>query len=231
MGDYREFSNEPEEALRTSIAGLLKESWSAMPCIITEDSDGHTCSAQPTIKRRVDNADGTTTYEDHPVHVDVPVHFHSGGGTTFTHPVKKDDEGILVYASRNIDGWHQSGGTQQPLDDRMNHQADAMYIPGIRSTPRKLDPPPSTTSSQMRSDDGKHIVDLHPQNGLSLKSSMQVTLDAPSHTIKGSLTIQPDDNGNGGNVMINKLGSTGKGSGGSLIAQLSVTSPEGKVGP
>lgn len=166
--DQREYVRDPEEVLRTVVAGLMRGYWTAMPCTMTEDTkDGHSCVPLPTIKRSVtDPVTGTVSYVDHQVHPDVPVHFAGGGGVTATHPVKKGDEGLVVYADRALDSWRTQGGTAQPIDDRMHHLGDGTYIPGVRSDPRKLQQV-SNDAHHVRSDDKKHVSELHPQTGIS----------------------------------------------------------------
>ena len=120
--------------------------------------------------------DGTRELTQLPVLSDCPIHHMGGGGVTVTHPHKEGDEGIALFCGRSLDAWHQQGGIQSQVDARMHSLSDAIYIPGIRSTPRKLENV-STTSTQMRSDDGKHMFDLHPKNGPSMAA------DGGKHTI------------------------------------------------
>lgn len=51
--------------------------------------------------------------------------------------------------------------SKNPIATRAGSQSDGFYIPGVRSTPRKLKNW-SGKSTQMRSDDGKHFVDIDP---------------------------------------------------------------------
>jgi hypothetical protein len=159
-------------AVRIAIEGALKSFWTAMPAIVQKLSNGHTMTAQATINGIQRQFDGTLKNAPLPPFDDVPVHFPGGGGVTATHPVATGDEGLVVFASRNQDSWHQSGGTNNdPMDARTYHLADGRWIPGGRSDPRKMNPPPSTSSHQTRSDDGNHVSDVHPQNGITHSST------------------------------------------------------------
>lgn len=230
MPDQREFFDDPEEAFRSAWAGVRSHMFTALPCIVAEDSDGHTVKLQIAVKQQVsDPTYDQTTYRDFPLLVDVPVQHPGGGGISCTFPIKKGDEILAIFSSRAIDAWHQSGGTQKPIFNRFHSLSDAMALPGWRSTPRKI-PNVSTTAAQLRTDDANHVVSLDPASGLSLKSTMQVQLDAPNHVIKGMLTVQPDDQGNGGNIHVKKIGDKGTGNGGNVMADQSVNSPEGSVG-
>jgi hypothetical protein len=168
--DIRELTEDPEETFRTAVAGLLKNTWTAMPTIVRQDSDGHTVTHQPAIQRKViDPYSGQVTYEDHPQYPDGVVHYPSGGGHSFTHPVSQQDEGVSLFMSRNLDSWRQSGGSQQPIDDRMHSLGDAVFIPGVRSDPRKLYQV-ATDAAHVRSDDKKHVHEVSGTTGVKSKS-------------------------------------------------------------
>jgi hypothetical protein len=177
--DQREYIHDPEETLRTVFAGLMRNVWTAMPSVMTEDTkDGHRCVPQPSIKRSVtDPVTGLVSYVEHQIHPDVPIHYAGGGGVTATHPIKKGDEGTTLYASRAIDAPMQQGGTAQPIDDRQHHLGDGIFMPGIRSDPRKLQQV-SNDAHHVRSDDKKHVTEVHPENGITHHSSDPSTAPA-----------------------------------------------------
>ncbi len=169
--DKREYISDPEEALRASVAGLMREYAFAMPCVMSADTqDGHRCVPQPSIQRSVtDPITGLQTFLDHPLAPDVPIHYAGGKQVVATHPVAKGDEGIVVYADRAIDATMQQGGTAQPIDDRQHHRGDGTYIPGIRSDPKKL-MQVDNDAHHVRSVDKKHVSEVHPDNGITHKS-------------------------------------------------------------
>ena len=163
MPDQRELFDDYEEAFRSAWAGVRSHMWTSLPVMFSADSaDGHTGSLQATVKRADDNPTyDQTTYSPIPVLADVPIHHPGAGGISSTFPCKEGDEGIVLFASRSIDGWHQSGGVQQPIFDRLHSLSDAMVIPGMRSDPRKLQQV-SSTSNQTRTDDKKSVIDHGP---------------------------------------------------------------------
>lgn len=168
-------------AVKEAIRGELSKVWTAMPAISQQQSDGHTGQFQAAINGIQTLIDGTIKNLGLPQSLDAPIHFAGGGGVTHTHPVAKDDEGILLFMARAQDTWHQSGGTNNnPIDQRMFDLSDARYIPGGRSNPRKMKPAPSTSSSQVRSDDGNHVSDVHPKNGITHASTSKVATSAGS---------------------------------------------------
>jgi len=178
MADIRETQSDFEEMMRTATAGDRRTIYIMQPVTITEDSDGHVASAQPTIQGAVTDPTGKVTYENLPVLNDLPVIYPQGGGHTLTFPIKKGDEAFVIHAHRPIDAWHQNGGTDnKPIDARLHSLSDGMVLVGVRSTPRKLNPKPSTDSTQLRSDDGKHFVETAKDRGV------KVSVDNGAHTI------------------------------------------------
>ena len=175
----------PTDALRSAIKAELSQVWTALPVMAQAGSDGHTAGLQSAINQQVYAQDGITLISTAMAAFgDVPVHFPGGGGVTSTHPIAAGDEGIAIFMSRGQDLWHELGGAQDPVDARSHHLSDARYIPGGRSNPRKMSPAPSTSSAQHRSDDGNHVHDIHPANGLHSASTAKV-----AHTCGGSSTF------------------------------------------
>jgi len=166
--DQRARFTDFDELLETVRDTVLNGLHIAIPVAVDEDSaDGHTVKLKALIKTVRKHPDGREELLDFPPFTDVPIQFHSGGGVTTTFPIKKALEGIYLISSRGFDAWHQQGGAQPAIDARRNSLSDGFFIPGVRSNPNKLKNV-STTSAQTRSDDGKHVFDLHPQNGPSL---------------------------------------------------------------
>lgn len=160
MADPRERFNDTEEALRAVAERESNTKWTALPVKVVEDSDGHIVKLQPTIKGAIQSSDGSISNTNMPEMGMVPIHFPAGGGFTITHPVKKDDEGIAIFSSRCIDGWWKDGGIQPEPYHRQNNLSDAMYIPGIRNKPRKLNPYASKDTLQIRSDDQHFYIEI-----------------------------------------------------------------------
>lgn len=155
-----------EETVESILDRRLTSLHTAVPVRVVKDSDGHTVSLQPLLKRMFQTPDGKQTLVDFPILTDIPINFASGGGTTFTHPIKEKDEGMALIASGSIDAWFQNGGEQPEMDARRHSLSDAIYLPGVRNTPRKLKDV-STTAAQIRSDDGKHYSELDPKKGIT----------------------------------------------------------------
>ena len=164
-------------SLRDVVEARMAQTWTALPVIVKKASDGHTAQMQSAINQMVYDVDGVTLLSAAMAEFqDAPVHFAGGGGVSSTHPVNSGDEGIALFMSRGQDNWHEQGGFQYPVDARMHHLSDARFIPGGRSNPRKMNPAPSSDSAQHRSDDGNHVHDIHPTNGLHSASTVKVAV-------------------------------------------------------
>ena len=131
--------NDLEAAIGAALRGALAQTWTAMPAIIGDfDPVAMTCTAQPAIRARITTPEGREQNATLPLLVDCPVYFPSGGNCTLTFPVKPGDECLVVFASRCIDAWWQSGKVQNQAEVRMHDLSDGFVYVGVRSQPRVL---------------------------------------------------------------------------------------------
>lgn len=186
------------ESLADDIQSRIR---TAIPVKPTQTSDGHTISLQPLTMLTRRKADGSMEKTALPVLSDVPINHHGGGGITTTHAHTPSDEGVYLVADRAIDAWHQNGGEQGAVDARMHSLSDGVYIPGLRSDPRKLKGV-STNSTQTRTDDKQTLHDVshtavtairetaaHQVNGAAVQSEKggsQHAVDAQGVQQRGS---------------------------------------------
>jgi len=184
--DRRERINDPVEATRAALDGKQAEMWTALPGIIESyDAERQTCTVQPAIKGKVESQGGEVSSVALPVLVDVPVVFPGGGGVVVTFPIAAGDECLVVFASRCIDAWWQSGGVQEALEARMHDLSDGFAIVGPRSQARKLEDV-STDEAQVRNDAGTMVLSFNPETG-------RITMTAPGgfHVV-GAITATGD---------------------------------------
>lgn len=133
--NYEQSLATPETAADRQIQQDRLNLHTALPAkVVSFDPANQTVTLAIQIKMQL--ADGTGA--DIPPLVDVPVSFPRGGGFAVTFPLKAGDEGIAIFSERCIDGWWHSGGASLPLDFRLHDLSDAMFIPGICSTPRAI---------------------------------------------------------------------------------------------
>ncbi|HIF6263887.1 TPA: Gp138 family membrane-puncturing spike protein [Raoultella ornithinolytica] len=167
----------------------------ALPGIIRSfDSETVTCDVDIAVTLRMTKAG--TLYEDfqyefarYPILVDLPVVFPRGGGVTLTFPVKEGDECLIVFSSRSIDFWWQSGGVQERADGRVLDLSDAFVIPGPQSQVKRISGI-STTAAQLRTDDGSAFIEV-ASNGAVTITSPQTTVNGPFH-VNGEITSTGD---------------------------------------
>ena len=160
----QERTNDPELAFRQSFRGSQAEIWTALPGIVQSfDAAAQTCVVQPTIMMPIRGEDEQFVATALPLLTDCPVHFPSGGNCTLTFPVKVGDECLVVFSSRCIDSWWQSGGVQEQAERRMHDLSDGFVFVGVRSQPRTI-PGISTSVTQLRSDDGAAFFELDPSS-------------------------------------------------------------------
>ncbi|EMP5823336.1 translation initiation factor IF-2 [Klebsiella aerogenes] len=187
----------------------------ALPGIIQSfDPDSVTAVVQPAIRYVERDNDGATETQDYPLLTDVPVIFPRGGGCTLTFPVKEGDECLVIFGDRCIDFWWQSGGIQEPVDDRMHDLSDAFCIVGPQSQAKKISGI-STTSAQLRTDDGAAFIELSSGHDVTVKTPGKLTASADGGTEITSPEIILN-----GNVTINGNLSQGMGDSGGAATML-----------
>lgn len=158
--DARERMNDPIVGLSVALSGWQSKIQTAVPGIIQSfNPDDMTCTVQPAINGQVRDETGGLTGVELPLLVDCPVQFPAGGGCTLTFPVKKDDECLVVFSSRCIDSWWQSGGIQAQPELRMHDLSDGFALLGFRSQPRVIGGI-SGTAAQLRTDDGAAFIEV-----------------------------------------------------------------------
>lgn len=191
--DPRERYNDPQEALLAAQDGRQAQIWTNMPGMITAVNLARmTCEVQPTIKAIQRSPTGVISYVNIPVLPDVLIVFPRGGGYSLTFPVAIGDECELWIQSRCVDAWFQSGGVQQPMDWRMHDLSDAFCMVGPTSLPHVV-ANISTTTVQLRSDNGNEIVELDKTGGIVyIKATTKIVLDAPLVQCTGEITATGD---------------------------------------
>jgi hypothetical protein len=185
--------DDPQEATRAALGGLQSRLWTALPgYVVAFDAAAQTVSVQPTIQGQVSDQNGDVQAVNMPLLVDVPVIFPRAGGFAVTFPVAAGDEVLVVFASRCIDSWWQSGGIGAPVEARMHDLSDGFAIPGPTSQARKLSGV-STANMQLRTESGGNFIELSPAGKVRIVcsefevvSAGAATVSAPSLTHNGT---------------------------------------------
>lgn len=193
----------------------------AMPGIIQSfDPATVTATVQPALRSVQQNNDGTTSTQNYPVLVDVPVIFPRGGGCTLTFPVKPGDECLLIFADRCIDFWWQAGDVQETVDHRQHDLSDAFAIVGPQSQAHKISGI-SMSAAQLRTDDGAAFVEVAAGHDVTVQTPGKLTASAQGGTEITSPTIVLN-----GAVTINGTLSQGMGTSGggaTMLGPITVT--------
>lgn len=168
--DREELLNDVEEAQRLILDGSQACLWTAIPGIVSKvDLAAMTCEVQPAIQGQITDDDGSVTFVNLPLLLDVPIVFPSAGGFTITFPVVVGDEVLVVFASRAIDSWWQSSGVQKPVEMRMHDLSDGFAIPGPKSQPNKISSI-STTNLQIRNNAGTVYFSVNASGKLTVRN-------------------------------------------------------------
>lgn len=185
--DRRELLNDEQEALRLAMDGRISSLWSAIPGIVQSvDLAKRTCSVQPAIQGRIQSPDGSFQFVNLPVLVDVPIVMPSAGGFTLSLPITAGNEVLVVFASRCIDSWWQSGGVGVPMELRMHDLSDGFAIPGPKSVPNAT--ALHATNARFSKDDGTAYVEITPSGAVNVKAST-AEVDAANITLKGNVVV------------------------------------------
>jgi hypothetical protein len=209
--DRRERWADLQETMRLSHIHHQAKLWTSVPGIV-DSFDPGTCTAviQPAIGGIKQGDDGSLLAINLPPLHDVPVIFPRGGGCTLTFPVAAGDECLVIFSSRPIDAWWQSGGVQRPADARMHDMADGFALIGPMSKPA-VPTGISGTTVQLRSDDGLAVFELDPRNhSMSFTAPGGLTINAPTLTLNAALSQgTPPGGGSTAATLIGPLDVTG----------------------
>lgn len=188
MADRNQFYNDPESALRIAMDYQQSSMWTAIPAIVDSvDFTTMTISAQPAIQGQLTDLNGLVSYVNLPLLIHVPIQFPVAGGFALTLPIKANDEVLVIFASRCIDSWWQSGGVGVPLEFRMHDLSDGFAIVGIRSLPNVI-PSISSTTAQLRNLAGTSYIELDGTGKINLVAPAGITMTGPVN-ITGAVEV------------------------------------------
>jgi phage baseplate assembly protein gpV len=201
--------NDQQEALRAILKGWQANLWTALPGIVQSyDATKGTCVIQPSIQAIVTSSDGTKSNVSLPPLPDVPVVYMGGGGFVATFPIQQGDEALVVFSSRCIDAWWQSGGVQAQAEQRMHDLSDGFALIGPRSQ-ANLIPSVSTTTAQLRSLDGSTYYELAAGQIANIVAPGGINITGPV-AIDGDVSITGTTTADGDVSITGKATATGE---------------------
>lgn len=181
--------DDPEESLRLAMESQQAQIWTALPGIVAAvNLAAQTLSVQPTVQGSVASPDGAKQLVNLPLLVDVPIVWPRAGGFALTFPITAGDEVLVVFASRCIDSWWQSGDIGVPAEARMHDLSDGFAILAPTSQPKKLSGV-SSTNVQLRDEAGTTYVEITPDGKARVVAATQIDVEAPTVNITGDLNV------------------------------------------
>jgi len=178
--------NDPEESLRLALESQQAQIWTALPGIVSGvDLDKQTVSVQPSVQGSVSDAQGNVSNVNLPVLVDVPIVWPRAGGFALTFPIKAGDEVLVVFSSRCIDSWWQSGGVGVAAEARMHDLSDGFAVLAPTSQSKKLSNV-SSSNVQLRDEAGTTYVEIAPGGKIKLLGATSIDLEAPTVNLKAT---------------------------------------------
>lgn len=181
--------DDPEESLRLALENAQSHIWTATPAVVQGvDLAAQTVSVQPTIQGTVSAPDGSTQNVNLPLLVDVPIVWPRAGGFALTFPIQPGDEVLVVFGSRCIDSWWQSGGVGAPAEARMHDLSDGFAILAPTSQPKKF-ANVSTANVQLRDESGSTYAEITPDGKARIVGASAIDIEAPTINITGSAGI------------------------------------------
>ena len=151
---------------------------------------------------------GVKTFAEFPVLLNVPVEFQGGGGFTLTMPVSKGDECLVLFNDRELDAWLINGTVSPPILDIAHDLRDAIAIVGIRNNTRAL-ANFSTTSTQLRSDDGLTYVEVAGGGIVNVVAPTSINMTAPNINLNatGKVTMTTPETDISGIIAVENVNS------------------------
>lgn len=167
--------SDPTNAFLVAFEGMQAGLWTALPGTVRSyDPARGTVTVSPAVRVSRRDEQGVVSWLDIPLLVDVPVVFPGGGGFQLTFPLADGDPVLVVFASRCIDTWWDTGTTGNPPDARMHDLSDGFAIPGPR--PRTSVPPAqSTTGAELRNEARSSYVRIDADGNVAVLAAGNLT--------------------------------------------------------
>lgn len=175
--------DDPEESLRLALENAQSQMWTALPSVVTAvDLSKQTVSVQPSVQGNISAPDGSSQSVNLPLLVDVPIVWPRAGGFALTFPIVAGDEVLVVFASRCIDAWWQSGGVGVQAEVRMHDLSDGFAVLAPTSQPKKLSNV-SSSNVQLRDEAGTTYVEIASGGKIKLLGATSIDINAPTVNI------------------------------------------------
>lgn len=169
------------EAMQAATETALSDLNTSQPgVVVSYDARRNRAVVRPSLPKRL--ADGTELPAPD-IH-EVPIMWTSGGGGTFTFPIRPGDGVMLQSQQRSLEGW-LGGSDAAPDDPRRFDMSDVVAVPGLRSASPPTDPDAVVLTM------GDAAVRIEPGNVVRIKAA-RFTIEAPDVEIIGDVRVTQD---------------------------------------
>lgn len=175
-----------------SVDAILRNAMFTIPGRVTAfDPKTQLAQVEAGIKYAV-NGEPTTL----PPIEDVPVCFAGDGTWYLWHAITPGEtEGLIHFSQRAIDTWIDQGGPVEPHERRILSANDAFFAPGYRSRPGAI---PNFRNKGAGISDYSGSTYIHlTSSGTEVENDVEIAGD---ETVTGSLSVDKDQQGAGGEI-------------------------------
>lgn len=196
----------PFEQLKNSVDLLTilklfeeKISFNILNCIrvgIVDEYNPETRIAKILIANKMligQNADGSQVTQNYaPIY--SKVWFFGWGNVGMTHPIEKGQEGILLFADRELESWYINGGINPLGEIRAHSLSDSIFITGLTSTPNMT----ATLQNCLNLFYGTKSLRIN-ENGITINGDLIVNgnITATGDIVAGGISLKNHLHGNG----------------------------------
>ena len=174
-----------------TLTELIKQSFTEMMKDVATSIPGHILSFDPTtqlaqIQIGIVRKDIKGKSFDPPPLIEVPVYF-AGGSFIVEHQIDANDEGIILFSQRCIDGWFDTGGIAENPILRLHDYSDAMFLPGLRSQVNKISSF-ANDGIRIRNADATHYIWLKNDGTIETKNDNSTMTISSAGAFNGVFT-------------------------------------------
>lgn len=175
-----------------NLTELIKRSFSEMMKDVATSIPGHILSFDPVTQIaqvqigivRIDVKGVTFTP---PPLIEVPVYFAGGSEYMVEHQIDPLDEGFIMFSQRCIDAWFTTGGVAENPILRFHDYSDAVFFPGLRSQPNKIESF-ANDGIRIRNVDATHYIWLKNDGTIEAKNGGGTMTISASGAFSGTFT-------------------------------------------
>lgn len=155
-----------EDVISQAIEDRLTDVHTCLPAIVQSyDPAKQSVTVKIALMKKYD----TGELVERPVLTDVRVQFPKGGKSSLTFPIKKDDDGFLMFSERSLERWRVGTGVVDPKDARKFNLSDCFFVP---MAGRDADIVDGVDAEKTRLVNDKSIVELSEDGTILLKNDI-----------------------------------------------------------